>query len=269
MVDSGLTTRPEPATILITGATGGIGSALAEAYATPGRTLILQGRQQDKLVDLARRCERKGADVVLRSLDVRQVDELLLWLRDLSGQKPIDLAIVNAGITSSIGAGGRHEESWNAITDIIDVNIRGALATVSGILPAMRRRKRGQIALISSLSAYYGLPLTPAYCGSKACLKAYGESLRGWLSAEGIAVSVVLPGFVESAMSDAFPGPKCFVMKAEVAARLIQRGLEENRARISFPFPLNWGMWFLSVIPSSLSQRILKALGYGACSGNG
>lgn len=263
--DSGLAVSgrfSRPAGILITGATGGLGKALAEAYAAPGGTLILQGRQERKLADLARLCEAKGASVLVYSVDLRHTDEWLSGLSRLCDQGPIDLAIVNAGVTGSIGALGQ-DEARETLAAIIDVNIRAAVDTVAGVLPAMRRRGRGQIALISSLSAYYGLPITPAYCGSKAFLKAYGESLRGRLSAEGIAVNVVLPGFIESAMSQAFPGPKCFVLKADVAARIIRRGLEKNRARIGFPFPLSWGMWLLSVLPPSASQRILIACGYG------
>jgi short-subunit dehydrogenase len=137
------------------------------------------------------------------------------------------------------------------------------MATVSGVLPAMRSRGRGQVALVSSLSAWYGLPLTPSYCASKAGLKAYGEALRGWLAAEGVAVNVVLPGFVTSEMSASFPGPQPMLLHPEQAARRIARGLALNRARISFPFPLNFGMWWLAVLPAGLSQQILRWLGYG------
>jgi short-subunit dehydrogenase len=128
----------------------------------------------------------------------------------------------------------------------------------------MRIRGSGQIALISSLAAYFGLPVTPAYCASKAGLKAYGEALRGWLAPEGIKVSVIMPGYVKSPMCDAMPGPKTLVWTAERAAKEIRRGLDRNKARISFPFPLNWGTWWLSVLPASVSTHIVRWLGYGA-----
>jgi short-subunit dehydrogenase len=251
-----------PASVLITGASGGLGAALARCYAEPGRTLILHGRDEERLARVAADCGGRGARVRTEVLDLAQPAAVLPWLRALTSEVPVDLAIVNAGVTSSIDADSR-EESWERVRNVMAVNLDAALATVAGVLPQMRRRGSGQIALISSLSAYYGLPLTPAYCASKAALKAYGEALRGALAGEGIAVNVVLPGFVESAMSEVFRGPKPFLMPAERAARIIRRGLARNRARIAFPFPLSWGMWWLAVLPPAVSGRILRALGYG------
>lgn len=253
----------DPKTVLITGATGGIGSALAETYAGPERLLILQGRDPQRLQELASRCRQRDAAVAVEVCDLRDVVALREWLTALTELVSIDLAIVNAGVTSSIGR-DRRGEDWERIEDVIDVNIRAAIATVEALLPAMRRRGQGQIALISSVSAYFGLPLTPSYCASKAALKAYGEALRGWLAPEGIAVNVVLPGFVESAMSRQFPGPKAFVMTPERAARAIKKGLARDQARIGFPLPLNLGLWTLSVLPPAVSLAILAALGYGS-----
>jgi short-subunit dehydrogenase len=226
--------------------------------------LILQGRNADRLGDLALRCWERGAVVQTEVLELRDREELTRWL-DAIGRLTIDLAIVNAGVTSHIGIHGEGE-SWESVENVIDVNIRAAMATVTALLPSMRRRGSGQIALISSLSAYYGLPITPAYCASKAALKAYGEALRGWLAPEGVAISVVLPGFVETGMSAQFPGPKAFVLRPETAAGIIRRGLARNQARIGFPFPVNFGMWWLSVLPPAVSQRILQALNYGGAS---
>lgn len=252
--------RPEA--ILITGASGGIGSALAEVYAAPLRTLILQGRNDEKLFELAERCRRLGATIEIERRDLRDAKGLMEWLTESMERWPIDLAIINAGVTSNIGVAGTGED-WSNVEAVIDINIRAAIATVEALLPEMRRRGQGQIALISSLSAYFGLPLTPSYCASKAALKAYGEALRGWLAAEGIAVNVVLPGFVETPMSRQFPGPKSFIVQPERAARIIKRGLARNKARISFPFPMNLGLWSLSVLPPTLSLAILGTLGYG------
>jgi short-subunit dehydrogenase len=127
----------------------------------------------------------------------------------------------------------------------------------------MRMRGRGQIALVSSLAAYFGLPVTPAYCASKAGLKAYGEALRGWLAPQGVKVNVIMPGYVKSPMCDDMPGPKPFLWSPERAAKTIQRGLARDKARISFPFPLNWGTWWLAVLPACVSTRIVRWLGFG------
>lgn len=250
-----------PASVLITGASGAIGSALAQAYAAPGVELILHGRNEAKLAELAGRCRARGAGVRTRAFDLRDRAALKQWLAESAAQLPIDLAIVNAGVNTNVGPDARGER-WEAVEELLEVNVLAAIATVDALLPAMRARRRGQIALVSSLAAWYGLPLTPSYSASKAALKAYGEAIRGWLAPEGIHVSVVMPGFVESPMCREFPGPKPFLWPAERAARVIRHGLERNRPRISFPFLLGLGSWFLAVLPPRLSERLLALLGY-------
>jgi len=251
-----------PNTVLITGATGGIGSALARACAAPGRTLVLHGRNAERLGAVREACERRGAEIESKLLDLRDTGALVAWLNEVAARRTVDLAIVNAGVSSHVRS-SEAGESWLDIDCVLEVNVRAALATAATLIPHMRRRGAGQIALISSLAAWYGIPLTPAYSASKAALKAYGESLRGWLGPQGIEVNVVLAGFVRTAMSERFPGPQPWMLSADDAAQRILRGLQRNRARISFPFPLDFGMWCLAVMPAALAQRILRRLGYG------
>lgn len=245
--------------ILITGATGAIGAALADAYARPGVALYLHGRNEAKLSEVAARCQASGAQVESARFDMRDFAALREWLHGLGH---LDLVIVNAGVNTHIGPSGE-PEPWEAVETLLDVNLKAAMLTTQAVLPGMRSRGRGQIALISSLAGYFGLPVTPSYCASKAGLKAYGEALRGWLAPEGIRVNVVMPGYVQSPMCDDMPGPKPFLWSPERAAQTIVRGLERNKARISFPFPLNLGTWFLAVLPASLSLRIVRWMGYG------
>ncbi len=244
--------------VLITGATSAIGSALALEYAAPGMWLHLHGRNEGRLSEVAAACAAKGAQVHTQRLDLRDFAELHAWL---TGLGPLDLVIVNAGMNTHIGPHGE-AEPWHEVEVLLDVNLKAAMVIVQTVLPPMRARGRGQIALVSSLAGYFGLPVTPAYSATKAGLKAYGEALRGWLAPEGIRVNVVMPGYVKSPMCDAMPGPKPFLWSPERAARVIRRGLARDRARISFPFPLNWGAWWLAVLPAGVSSRIVRWLGF-------
>lgn len=245
-------------TILITGATSAIGSALAREYAVPGVTLHLHGRSAERLKDVAATCQARGAQVATMLLDVRDFTALRLWLEEL---EPLDLLIINAGMNTHIGPNGE-PEPWDEVEALLDVNLKAAMVAVQAVLPAMRARGSGQIALVSSLAGCFGLPVTPTYCATKAGLKAYGEALRGWLAPEGIRVNVIMPGYVSSPMCDDMPGPKPFLWSAERAAKAIMRGLAQDKARISFPFPLNWGTWWLAVLPAGLSIRIVGWLGF-------
>ncbi len=252
-----------PGCVLITGATGGIGRALAQEYARAGTaTLILQGRNADVLQALAGDCRALGARVLTQVLDVRDHQALMQWLGEMGASEAPELVVVNAGVNISTGP-GRQGESWDDMLGLYEVNIRAAMATVQASLPAMRARGSGQIALVSSLAAWRGLPETPSYSASKAAVKAYGEAMRDALAGTGVKINVIMPGYVESAMCAAMPGPKPFLWQAPRAARAIRLGLARDRARISFPFPLNLGCFLLSVLPPAASGRILRLLGYG------
>jgi short-subunit dehydrogenase len=247
---------------VITGATGGIGGALAPEYAAPGVTLILQGRRVARLEELAEQCRQAGARVLLAELDVRDLDALRAWVRLISDQEQPDLIIVGAGVNTDVGPDGAGE-AWVNTQALIEINVLAAMATVEAALPAMRARRQGQIALFSSLAGWRGLPTTPSYSASKAAMKAYGESIRDWLAPEGVKVSVIMPGYVESKMCNEMPGPKPFLWSPEKAARFIRRGLAVDRPRISFPFPLNLGCWALGIIPQRMSSMILRWMDYG------
>jgi short-subunit dehydrogenase len=248
-----------PRSILITGASNGIGAALAESYAAPGNHLALSGRDPARLSAVAERCRGRGATTAETIVDVTDAAAVAAWVEAADRAAPLDLAIANAGIQGGLFGAGR-SETLLEVERVMRVNFAGTCNTVHPVLAAMRPRRSGQIALVASLAALRGLPYSPGYCASKAALKAYGEALRGWLRPEGIAVAVVLPGFVETRMSNSVHGPKPLMISAERAAHVIRRGLARGRRQIAFPFSLYLGMHLLRILPAGLADRLLQGV---------
>ena len=119
-------------------------------------------------------------------------------------------------------------------------------------------RKSGQIALMSSLAGWRGMPQSPSYCASKAAVLMYGQSLRSWLARYHIKVTVISPGYIKTDMSDRLIGPKPFLISAEKAARLIQQGLIKNKACVAFPWQLRVLTTLAKILPSRLVDAILN-----------
>ncbi len=251
----------QPASVLITGASGAIGSALALHYARPGCQLYLHGRDTSRLAQVATACEARGATVACHQLDLRDQVALRAWLLAVEQQGLPELIIANAGLNCHVAADGSGER-WEEVEALLEVNIRAVMVMVDQLLPGLRQRGHGQLALVSSLAAWHGLPATPSYCASKAAIKAYAEALRGGLADQGIRVNLIMPGYVDSTMCHAMPGPKPIVWPADRAARFIARGLAKDRARITFPYPLNHATWWLAMLPPSLSQWLIRLFGY-------
>ena len=252
-----MSTLPPPKSILITGASSGLGEALARSYAEPSLFLALTGRNVERLTTVADACRSFGAVVEAKALDVTERDAMARWIKEMDAGHPIDLVIANAGTSS--GTGGRGEDESQA-RDIFAVNLAGVLNTVWPVIEPMRTRGQGQIVIISSIAAFRGLPGAPAYSASKSAVKTYGEALRGWLDADGIKVSVVCPGFIHTRMTDANIYPMPFIMDADKAARIIRRGLARNKARIGFPWPMYWASWLLGALPPGLTDRLFRLI---------
>lgn len=246
-----------PARILITGASSGIGAALAELYAEAGRTLLLNGRDRARLEAVASACRARGAATETAVIDVTDAAAMRQWIEAADRVAPIDLVIANAGISAGTGGGGESEAQARAIYAI---NLDGALNTVLPAIAAMTRRGSGQIAIMSSLAGFRGFPGAPAYCGSKAAVRVWGEALRGELAARGVAVSVICPGYVRTPMTAVNRFPMPFLMSVECAARIIRRGLERRRARIAFPWPTYAAVWLVALMPPGLTDRLLARL---------
>ena len=155
---------------------------------------------------------------------------------------------------------GLSAQSAEQARRIFAVNLDGVLNTIYPAIAAMRGRGRGQLALMASLAGFRGLPGAPAYCASKAAVRVLGESLRGDLAGQGIAVSVICPGFVRSRMTARNPFPMPFLMDAEPAAALIKRRLARNVGRIAFPWPTAAVTWLLAALPAAWVDGIAARL---------
>ena len=250
----------DPRSILLTGASAGIGAALARAYAVPGRNLALGGRDASRLAAVAAECRALGATVTTAAIDVRDAAAMAGWIAGADAAAPLDLVIANAGVSAGTGAGG---EAASQAREIFAINLDGAANTVLPALDLMRARPRpaddqprGQVALMASLAAFRGFAGAPAYCASKAALRAWGEALRALHRADAIEVSVVCPGFVRTAMSAVNDFPMPFLMEPDRAAAIVLRGLAANRGRIAFPWPLYWGVLLLAGLPDWIAGRI-------------
>jgi short-subunit dehydrogenase len=246
-----------PQRILITGASSGIGAALASAYAGTGVSLVLGGRNPGRLAEVERSCRARGAEVETEAIDAVDAAAMRRWIEAADDRGPLDLVIANAGISAGTGTDGESEAQTRAI---FATNIDGVVNTVWPALQRMERRGRGQIALMSSLAAFRGFPGAPAYCASKAAIRVWGEGLRGEYSAKGVAVTVICPGYVESPMTAVNDFPMPLLMSTDRAARIVKRGLARNRARIAFPFPMYFVAWLLGVLPPGLTDPLLRRL---------
>jgi NAD(P)-dependent dehydrogenase (short-subunit alcohol dehydrogenase family) len=243
-------------TILITGSTSGIGHALAEAYAAPGMTLLLTGRSVSRAEEVERLCRGKGAAVEVSLVPVTDRTafgaQVLAW----DDKYKIDLVIANAGISGGRGPTG--QETEEQFRQIIATNVDGMFNTVNPLIPRMRARKAGHIALVASLAGYRGMPGAPAYSVSKNAVRAYAEALRPALMREGVAVSVICPGFIKTPMTDVNMCPMPFLIGADEAAQIIKKGLSREQPVIAFPLPMVVLVEFIRCLPRRLGDWMLS-----------
>ncbi len=246
-----------PKNILITGASSGLGAALALAYAASGRVLYLQGRKAEKLEEIAAKCRSRGANVYTKIVDVTDSAAMQNWVEQADKDNPLDLVIANAGISAGMGSDGENGEQ---VRKIFATNIDGVINTIQPVIPFMLKRGKGQIAIMSSLAGIRALPSSPAYSASKACVRYYGESLRGALAFSGVSVSVICPGYITTPMTDVNDFPMPFIMSPEKAAQRIIKGLEKKRGRIAFPLRLYLPLWWISCLSPRLTDPVFSRL---------
>jgi len=233
--------------IVITGASSGIGEALALDYAAAGIALGLSGRDSGRLGKIAEACRARGATVRAETVDVTDRAAMASWLSAFDDTQPVDLLIANAG--ASLSQNNPALETFDAVRRTMSINLDGVFNTVEPLVGRMAARRQGQIGLMSSLAAFFGRPVSASYSASKAAVRVWGESIRYPLAKDNVGVSVICPGYVESRMSDGLTGAKPFLMRASRASQIIRRGLAHNHARIAFPLPLKAAVWLGNLLP--------------------
>jgi short-subunit dehydrogenase len=241
-------------TVLITGASMGLGAALAARYARDGARLGLIARDRFRLEQVAAECSRLGAaEVRCGVVDVCDRQAVAAWIRSFDQERSVDLAIACAGVLTGSSSDG-HIEDVEESYRLYETNVLGVMNTVHPLVPLMVERQRGQIALLSSLAGLIPLPDMPSYSASKACVLSYGQSLRTLLRGYGIRVSVACPGFVDTPMTGQVIGAKPFLMSAADAAARIKRGLERDQSVIAFPILYAWLARFGGILPEGLRR---------------
>ncbi len=240
-------------TILITGASRGIGKAIALKYAENAPYLYLLGRDRISLEKVAKDCRAAGGSATSVVVDIRDAENLKSCLLDLDSRRPIDLLIANAGVTSGL-PNDMGTEPWDDLQAVARTNFHGTLNTVAPLLENMIARNHGQIAIMGSLAATNGLPFCPSYSAAKAGIETYGRALRTSLKRHNVRINVISPGYVDTDMSRRLSGPKPYMITPERAAEIIHKGLDANKARIVFPSRLGW----LTALSAHLPERALS-----------
>ncbi|MGK0298756.1 MAG: short-subunit dehydrogenase [Gammaproteobacteria bacterium] len=242
--------------IIITGASNGLGMALARRYAAPGITLGLIGRNNKRLNETAIYCRNKGAIVQSISLDIRDRLKLIKWIKNFDNLNPVDLVIANAGVMYATTT--NHDvEQKEIIDETFNVNFYGVIDTINPLIQSMSIRNCGSVTIISSLSAYKGMPTFPAYSASKAAVKTYYEAIRGLCRRKGIYVTIVCPSYVNTDMTKPLKIDKFMLTNLNKAVDKIHNGIAAGKPLITFPWYHSLGLQILRLLPEHIGDKML------------
>ncbi len=247
---------------LITGASGGLGAALARACARPGAVLHLGGRDVPRLAAVAQACRGLGAEVHPVRCDVTDCAATAAWVR---GAGPLDLVIANAGISAGTGRGEPEPEAQ--VRAVLETNLTGMLNTVLPAIeviaaqPAGPEGVRGRVAVVASLAALLPVPGAPAYAASKAAVDAWAVASAPALARRGVLVTSVCPGYVRTPMTAANRFPMPGLMDADRAATIILRGVARGRVRVAFPWWVAAAARAGGAMPASWLLRAMRDVG--------
>ena len=222
--------------VFITGASSGIGRALAVELGRRGATLGLLARSAETLGEIADEIKAAGGGALALPADVQDAAAVRAaadQVREKFGR--IDVLVANAGIVPTTHALDLRPDD---VADVMSVNVVGAVSSVTAVLPEMVKQGTGQLVAISSLAAYRGLPKSAAYCASKAALSAFFESLRIDLRGTGVDVTIIHPGFIKTRVTAGRAAKMPFLMELDDAVGKIIRAIEARKKSYAFPWQL-------------------------------
>ena len=238
--------------VIITGASSGLGAALAHRYAREGATLGLVARRKRELEALRAQLATRAE---IYPFDVRDSAALADMARDfVSRHGAPDIVIANAGV--SVGTLTEFAEDTRVFQEVVNTNVLGAVNTFQPFMAAMRQAQRGTLVGIASVAGYRGLPGGAAYSASKAALIAYLESLRLELKDSGVRVTTICPGYVATSMTAKNPYPMPFLMSAERAAEKMTAIIDRGRSYAVIPWQMAVVARCLHVMPNWLYDRL-------------
>ena len=246
--------------VLITGASSGIGRALAVECARRGDRLFLCGRDASRLDEAVAECRTLGEAADGSAVDVADADAVRDWIRASDDAAPLDRVFSNAGVATG-------EESEANVRRTFAVNVGGNVNVVLAAIETFRRRRREgggpvrpHILITASIAGYGPLKSCPSYSATKSAMKTWALALRGMLKGEGIAVSAICPGFVRSRITEKNTCPMPFFMEADKAARIILARADRNVGLIAFPWPMRLASWVLGALPFRLNELVNRIL---------
>lgn len=246
------------AAVLITGASSGIGAALAVEIARYGGRVALFARREQRLHDVAERVAAAGAEPLVLVGDVRDAEQVAqACARMVAELGPPRVAFLNAGVGDSFAI---HRFEAERVRRVFEVNVMGVVNWLEHLLPPMLEAGQGTIVGMSSLAANIGGPMAGAYSASKAALSNLLESLRIEASLRGLSISTVEPGFVRSELTDKNKHPMPFLLETEDAARLIAEQVAEGRPVIRFPWQMATFVKLMRHLPPSLYSRVAQRM---------
>lgn len=241
---------------MITGASSGIGRGLALELARRGAKLGLIARRVDALNELVSEIETMGSKAVAFPADVQDSSSLAAAVESLTtALGPIDVLIANAGIGPTKHAAELRGEE---VAEVININVIGATNSATAVVPQMVARCAGHLVVISSLAAYRGLPKSAAYCASKAAVSAFFESFRLDLEPRGIAVTIIHPGFIKTALTSGRQAQLPYLLELDDAVKKIVRAIERKKKTYSFPWQLATIVRAGMIMPIWMYDRISR-----------